>query len=369
MDPTRRRLDRTRRRLLAALGTAGLTSLAGCDAVSPPPAPDDTSPEGDGTPAPSSSASTPAALPYEGPSPRTLLRDPRGIRLRNATGTAQFVTLALDHGDRQVFLDSREVPPASVVEYDGLVRRVVDYRVVAEIADGARHRRTWRPTAQTGDLQVTLDAGVTSRTTTTCTETCGPGSSLVDRTLYLDNSSGDPTAARVRLGPSWNRDLSIRVPGLGLAAIPVPEWSSNYPLWIAYGDREVRWKWRTSDGERLFVSVDGPPRVRCSNTVRELVVVNRVDRERAAELAIDANGERAVERSLSVPASGERSFANAVPPAGRYSFEVATDDGIDRSFETAICPAAGPLLVILDEQNVVVTVRGERRETVVDGRA
>jgi hypothetical protein len=281
------------------------------------------------------------------------------------------VTLALDHGNRQVFLDSREVPPATVVEYGGLVRRVADYRVVAETANGARHRRTWRPTARTGDLWVTLDAAVTSRTTTTCTETCGPGPSLADRTLYLDNPSNDPTAVRVRLGPSWNHDrnLSIRVPTLGLAAVPVPEWSSDYPLEIAYGDREVRWEWRISDGESLFVSVDGPPRVRCSNTTRELVVVNRVDRERSLDLRIDADGEQAVDRSLPVPAAGERSFANAVPPAGRYAFEIATKDGIDRSFATAICPAAGPLLVILDEENAVVTIRGERRETVVDGRA
>lgn len=318
-----------------------------------------------------SATPAPAALPYEGPSPRTLLRDPRGVRLRNASGAAQFVTLALDHGDRPVFLDSREVPPATVVEYDGLVRRVADYRVVAETADGERHERTWRPTERTGGLLVTLDDGVTSRTTTTCTQTCGPGPSLADRTLYLDNPSGDSTAARVRLGPSWNldRDLTIRVPALGRAAVPVPEWSSDYPLRIAYGDREVRREWRVSDGERLFVSVDGPPRVRCSNTTRELVVVNRIDRERSLDLRIDADGERAVDRSLSVPASGERSFANTVPPAGRYAFAVATEDGIDRSFETAICPAAGPLLVILDEENVVVTIRGERRETVVDGRA
>jgi hypothetical protein len=362
-DRTPRHLDRTRRRLLATLGTAGLAALAGCDAVV---APD----EDDRSDTPASSATPPAALPYEGDPPRTLLSSPRGVRLRNATGAAQFVTLALDHGDRQVFLDSREVPPATVVRYDGLVRRVGDYRVVAETAAGERHERTWRPAERTGGLLVTMDDGVRSRVTTTCVETCGPESSSADRTLYLDNSSADETTARVRLGPSWNldRDLSVRVPGLGRAAVPVPEWSSDYPLRIAYGDREVEWEWRVSDGTDLFVSVDGPPRVRCSNTVRELVVVNRPDRDRSVDLRIDADGRRAVERSLAVPASGERSFADAVPPAGRYAFEVRTGDGIDRSFETAICPAAGPLLVILDEEDAVVTVRGERRETVVDWR-
>ena len=359
-----RRLDRTRRRLLATLGTAGLAALAGCDTVASPA-------EDDRSEAPAPSPTTPATLPYEGPSPRTLLSSSRGIRLRNATGAAQFVTLALDHRDRPVFTDSREVPPATVVRYDGLVRRVGDYRVVAETAAGERHERMWRPVERTGGLLVTLDDGASSRVTTTCAETCGPGSSPADRTLYLDNPSDDETTARVRLGPSRtpDRDLSVRVPGLGRAAVPVPEWSSDYPLWVAYGDREAEWEWRVSDGTDLFVSVDGPPRVRCSNTVRELVVVNRPDRERSVDLRIDADGRRAVERSLAVPASGERSFADAVPPAGRYAFEVRTGDGIDRSFETAICPAAGPLLVILDEENAVVTVRGERRETVVDGRA
>lgn len=360
-----------RRRLLAALGTVGITALAGCDAVTPSPepdpGPDDPPPERPGTPA---SPATPAALPYEGDSPRTLLASARGVRLRNATGAAQFVTLALDHGDREVFLDSREVPPATVVRYDGLVRRHADYRVVAETAAGARHVRTWRPTERTGNLLVTMDNGVTSRATTDCLDTCGPEAPSADRTLYLDNPSDGETTARVRLGPSWNldRELSVRVPGLGRAAVPVPEWTSDYPLQVAYSDREVRREWRLSDGQDLFVSVDGPPRVRCSNTVRELVVVNRPDRDRALDLVIDADGERAVERSLTVPASGERSFSNTVPPAGQYSFVVRTEDGIDRSFQTAICPAAGPLLVILDEKSAIVTIRGEQRETVVDWR-
>ncbi len=329
----------------------------------PAPAPDDSAPEGDGTPAPSSTtASTPVALPYGGPSPRTLLSDPRGVRLRNATGAAQFVTLALDHGDRPVFLDSREVPPATVVRYGGLVRRVADYRVVAETADGERHERNWRPTERTGDLEVTLDAGVTSRATTTCTESCGPGPSPADRTLYLDNDADDPTAAQVRLGPSrrLDRDLSVRVPALGRAAVPVPEWSSDYPLRVAYGDREVRWEWQASDGESLFVSVDGPPRVWCSNTTRDLVVANRVGRDRALDLRIDADGERAVERSVSVPASGRRSFPNLVRPAGRYTFDVVTADRLERSLTTRICPAAGSILVILDEETAVVAVHDER---------
>jgi hypothetical protein len=356
------RPGRTRRRLLAALGAAGAAALAGCDAVAPSPDSDETGAE---------RSATPATLPYEGGASAALLDDPRGVRLRNAAGAARFVTLALDHGDRSVFLDSREVPPATVVRYDGLVRAVADYRVVAETSDGARHERTWRPAERTGDLLVTLDSGVTSRATTTCLDACGPDAPAADRTLHLDNPSDEATTVRVRLGPSWNldRDLSIRVPRLGLAVVPVPEWSSDYPLLVAYGDREVPWEWRISDGRDLFVSVDGPPRVRCSNTVRELVVVNRVDRDRALALRIDADGERAVERSFSVPAAGERSFANAVPPAGQYAFEIATEDGIDRSFATAICPAAGPLLVILDEGDAVVTIRGERRETVVDGRA
>lgn len=360
-----------RRRLLAALGTVGIASLAGCDAVtpSPEPAPDDPPPERSGTPL--SSPTTPATLPYEGDLPRTLLGSPRGVQLRNATGAAQFVTLAVDHADREVFLDNREVPPATVVRYDGLVRRRADYRVVAETATGARHVRSWRPTERTGDLLVTMDDEVTSRATTACLEACGPEAPSADRTLHLDNGAEAPTTAQVRLGPSWNldRDLSVRVPGLGRAVVPVPEWTSDYPLRVAYGDREIRWEWRLSDGQNLFMSVDGPPRVRCSNTVRELVVVNRPDRDRVLDLAIDADGERAVERSLTVPASGERSFPNTVPPAGQYSFVIRTDDGVDRSFKTAICPAAGPLLVILDEENAVVTIRGERRETTVDGRA
>ncbi|MFB6167333.1 MAG: hypothetical protein ABEJ43_00620 [Haloferacaceae archaeon] len=353
-----------RRALLGTLA-GGLASLAGCDAVTPS---DDSRPgRSERSETPASSAS----LPYEGPSPRRLLDAPRGIRLRNATGAAQFVTLALGHGDRGVFLDSREVSPATVVRYDGLVRRVTDYRLVAETAAGVRHERTWRPTGMTGGLLVTLDDGVTSRVLTTCAETCRPDGPAAERTLYLDNGADTATKVRVRLGPSRSpdRNLSVRVPGLGRAAVPVPEWSPDYPLRIAYGDREVRREWRTSDGEALFVSVDGPPRVRCSNTVRELVVVNRVDRERAVGLVVDADGIRAVERSISVPAASRRTFANAVPPAGQYAFEVTTEDGVDSSFETAICPAAGPLLVIVDDQEVVVTVRGERRETVVDGRA
>jgi hypothetical protein len=355
----------SRRRLLAALSTAGLAAFAGCDAVGTPADRDASADEATSTPEP-----TPPALPYEGERPRTLLDAPRGVRLRNATGESRFVTLALDHDGRQVFLDTREVPPATVVAYGDLVRRRDDYRVVAETGTGARHVRAWTPTPRTGDLLVTLDREVTSRSTAGCDPDCGPAAPAADRVLVLDNPGDAAVPVSLRFGRPGAPDLdrTYDVPAAARVAVGAPGWSADYPIRVDYADRTVRREWRISDGDRLFVTVAGRPRVRCSDTHRELVVVNRVDRERTVDLRIDADGDPAVERSLTVEPTGQRSFQNAVPPAGRYGFRVATDDGIDQSFSTAICPASGPMLVILDESAAVVTIQGAQREQVVDGR-
>lgn len=356
-----------RRRLLAALSTAGASALAGCGTLGGTDSAAETSEtdETDETTAPS--------LPYEGPSPRTLLDTPRGLRLRNAAGTSRFVTVALDRGDRQLFLDSREVPPTTLVAYDGLVRRRDDYRVVVETGAGGRHRREWAPTPWTGDLLVTLDGGVTSRATATCGPECGPGDPAADpdRALVLDNPAADPVTVAVRLGPSFDPDLARRyqVPGVGRLSLPVSRWSEDYPVRLAYGDRTVRHEWRTADGDRIYVDVSGPPRLRCSNAYRDLVVVNRPAREREIGLRIEADGELAVERSLVLGPERRRSFGNDVPPAGEYGFRIRTDDGLDESFSTSICPAPGRMLVNVDERGAVVTVRGAEPEAVVDGRA
>jgi len=354
-----------RRRLLVSLSTAGLAALAGCGSLGG----GTRSPDPD-TPA-SEPTATPSSLPYEGPSPRTLLDAPRGLRVRNAAGDPRFVTVALDHGGRQVFLDSREVPPATVVAYDGLVRRRDDYRVVVETGAGGRHVREWSPTPPTGDLLVTLDRAVTSRATATCGPDCGPGDPAVDRVLVLDNPADDPVTVDTRLGPSFDPDLDRRyeAPALGRLSVPVPRWSNDYPVRLAYADRTVRHEWRTADGDRIYVDVSGPPRLRCSDTYRDLVVVNRPAREREIDLWIAADGEPAVERSLVLGPERRRSFGNDVPPAGEYEFRIRTDDGLDESFSTSICPAPGRMLVNVDDRGAVVTVRGAQPETVVDGRA
>ncbi len=353
-----------RRRLLAALSTAGTGALAGCGALGGGP---DPAAETAGTDRTDETTTAPS-LPYEGPSPRTLLNTPRGLRLRNAAGASRFVTVVLDHGDRQVFLDSREVPPATLVAYDGLVRRRDDYRVVVETDAGGRHLREWAPTPWTGDLLVTLDRDVTSRQTATCGPECGPADS--DRALVLDNPADDPVTVDVRLGPSFDPDVARRyqVPGVGRLSLPVSRWSDDYPVWLAYGDRTVRHEWRTADGDRIYADVSGPPRLRCSNAHRDLVVVNRPAREREIGLRIEADGELAVERSLVLGPERRRAFANDVPPAGEYGFRIRTDDGLDESFSTSICPAPGRMLVNVDERGAVVTVRGAEPETVVDGR-
>jgi hypothetical protein len=361
-----------RRRLLAGLSTACLTLLAGCDGA--PFGDLDTDADADARrPTDTATASATSSLPYLGPRPRTLLDDPRGIRLRNATGEPRLVTLALDRGDEQVFLDTREVPPATLVRYDRLVGRRDDYRVVVETGAGARHVRSWTPAPWAGDLLVTTDREVTSRTTATCGPDCGPATDALDdeKVLVLDNPGTAEVAVDVRLGAPWAPDLDRRyaVPGADRLALPVPDWSSNYPVQIGYGDRTVDHEWRTSDGDRIYVSVAGPPRLRCSNAYRELVVVNRLARDRELDLRIEADGDPAVQRSLAVGPESRRSFQNDVPPAGRYAFQVRTTDGLEDSFETSICPAAGPMLVILDESAAVVTIRGARRERAVDGRA
>lgn len=357
-----------RRRLLAALSTAGAGALAGCGALGGGTDPAAETAGTDGT----DEATTAPSLPYEGPSPRALLDAPRGLRLRNAAGAFRFVTVALDHGDRQVFLDSRGVPPATLVTYDGLVRRRDDYRVVVETDAGGRHRREWSPTPWTGDLLVTLDRDVTSRATATCGPECGPGDPTADsdRALVLDNPADDPVTVDVRLGPSFDPDLARRyqVPGVGRLSLPVSRWSDDYPVRLAYGDRTVRHEWRTADGDRIYADVSGPPRLRCSNAHRDLVVVNRPAREREVGLRIEADGELAVERSLVLGPERRRAFANDVPPAGEYGFRIRTDDGLDESFSTSICPAPGRMLVNVDERAAVVTVRGAEPETVVDGR-
>jgi hypothetical protein len=381
-----------RRSLLSSL-VAGTAALAGCGGrpgidLGPfgsddrrTPGDGDAGDAGGGSPSPggdggagSLTRTRETDLPYRGPAGENV-GDPRGLRVENDSGRRRFVTVAVTTAaGRDLVVASREVADEDAIRLPGVVARRGTYDVVVETADGARLRRSWRVTDALGDFEARLDRGLTALQSARCAPDCPPLSTGGETPTYdtgeargtvsLLNRRDDRVPVTLELASAYRTALRYRyaVPPDVRVDVPAVGWGEpEYRATVSVDGEASRERWRRADGQRLFAVLgEGGTRFLCDTHYRDLRVRNETGRAREVSVTVRGDGETALDRTYDVPATATVRRPNAVAPANRYGFDLATADGERASTEWDICPSRGAIEVVLRESGLWVGVRSMR---------
>lgn len=392
-----------RRSVLRSLaGTAGLSALAGCNALSvresqpprsetaePPTVGDVTATDGASGPAasPSESASTEPSRPYRAAGAPTLDR-PRGVHVRNLGSTERFVTVvvtaldaAADEGkNEEILAESTAVAAGETVSFSNLLRTSGRYGVLVETADGSRDRYDWAVVDTLDDLWVDFTPGISFRRPVFCPADCpfvvGDPTVAYDvpadvgvsdalgraPALALDNDR--PTEARVRL-KIWNQgrlrlDARYALPPDVRALVPVFPASRRYDILLRGRGGEAIYDWQPSVRNTLYASLGGEPTFRCGDAHHTLRVRNETDAARRVTVRVLTEQTALFERTFEVGANAVETAPSAVDPAGPFRFEVAVGGGPTQEYNWVRCAPNGPILVSVSDDGVYVSVQPMR---------
>jgi hypothetical protein len=334
-----------RRALLATASGAllsGCSELSGFTSASDPTA----------TPTPTE---TPIPLPYRGDDPEKRV-EPRGFELRNGTERAQYVTVAVDHGGRTLFVDNFSIGPGATRRFEELVARVGVYRVTVQTASGDRAVHGWvvaPERASDAPLGIFLtEDGVETHQRIYCEPACPPlstGGEAVELPLQREDDPR-PTLAGVLLTNGGERTRSVRLsvelagrtilnygyevpPGV-TAAIPVTRAPGAYSVRFEVDGTKRTGTWHVPEESTLTLDVSSIDSLSCRNpqidwggspdrrneTVLRIVNDDTVSHE--GTLTATADGRTLVEESFEIEASISILGLSASVPESADTFEV-----------------------------------------------
>lgn len=311
---------------------------------------------------------TPTASPTPTPEPTAhgagdadALDRPRSVVVSNRLVRSERVTLRIEDGETDVLSRTVSVPPAGRTVLPDVLGAARPYTVHVRTADNRRRTIEWAPGPGGDDLGIDLDGGVSVRD-------AYPGSaasSFVEgSTGGLLASSGGGAAAvlvvdapgdggRVRIAASDGdgaAGLDLRVPSGSRVPLPLSVPRGGVSVSVETDAGEDRHGWRPLEDGPLYCLLAEPPRLVCDLLVRDVLVENATDADAAVDVAVDADGKRVLDRTVSPAANATVRVRTAVPPAGAVAVTATRDGGAETVRRSlARCPARGPLVVRLPE--------------------
>jgi hypothetical protein len=340
--------------------TLGLVGLAGCG---------DAAEQRAGTSGPTTAAETetPVERPYV-PSDGSPLDDHRGVVLVNRGRTPRFVTLAVTHEGRELYVDSTTVDPGNRLAVPDLVGGTGTYGVVVETSDGARTTYDWPVTGETGNLVASVDDGVTVRRQAVCDPDCAPfstvassnqgtaGSSVDRKRLALVNPGASRRTASLRATADGGEVLAAtyRVPAQTRLEIPVPGEPFRYQVAVTVDGERRTHQWRTLPGGALRVTIGDAVSFACESGRRDLRVRNETAKRRTVTVTV-RTGDDSVEHTVVLDAGAVETARRLVPP-GVKTFRVETDRGERVRRPVEVCPPPGPVWVAVKPAGIQLSV-------------
>jgi hypothetical protein len=386
---------RRRSALRALLGTVGLGSVSGCNALvdsnatttpaeaAASPASGDSRPS---SPADATRASTATAEPYH-TAGAPLLDRPRGVHVRNLGSTERFLTAIVSDDEREVFADSAPIPAGETASFPGLLATAGTYDVLVETADGDRGRYEWEVDEALDDLWVDLTPGLSFRRPVLCLTDCafavvgegddsdGDGDDQVVAydvpadldvaaalgrapALALDNDA--PESRRVRLHV-WQAGTlhfasTFVLPADVRLLVPVSPANRRYDVVVRTADGEAIYDWQPTVRTTLYASVAETPTFRCGYADHDVQVRNETDRARRVVVRVLTGDETLFERAFELDPREAETVPSAVDPAGPFRFEVEVGSETER-YNWVRCAPNGPIVVAVRDDGVSVSVR------------
>ncbi len=381
---------RRRSALRALLGTVGIGSLSGCNALggsdATTPGEAAASPESGepqpSSPADASNASATTAEPYR-TAGAPLLDRPRGVHVRNLGSTERYLTVVVSDHERDVFADSASIPAGETASFTGLLATAGTYDVLVETADGDRGRYEWEVRAELDDLWVDLTPTLSFRRPVLCLADCAFAVAGVDDgdddqavaydvpadldvaaalgrapALALDND--DAGSRRVRLhvwqAGSLHFASTFVLPADVRLLVPVYPANRRYDVVVRTPDGEAIYDWQPTVRTTLYASVAGPPTFRCGYADHDVRVRNETDRTRRVVVRVLTGDETLFERAFELDPREVETVPSVVDPAGPFRFEVETERGTER-YNWVRCAPNGPIVVAVSDDGVYVSVR------------
>lgn len=335
-----------RREVLASVAAVGAAGLSGCTTLWE---------FGRSSPSPTATR-RPVSLPYgDG------LETPRDLVVTNRGDRPQYVTVSVWAGERNLFVDSRDVDAGATVRHPNLIGGPGDYRVVVERSTGPRAVYHWAVGAGRQDLHVRVADAVSFVQDLRCAPGCAaiestgeaagwPYTAGADRsmsypaTVYLENRAADARTATLRLGHEGESVLDYRyvVASDERVVLPGIRASGEYRVDLAAGEHTARFDWPVRAGAELSGYV-GPESVAldCGPANTSLTLVN--SREESHALTVSIRDDRRVRYAAQISLfAGERRTIGPVDEPGRYRLHVNTEYGIATTEPWVVCsPLAG----------------------------
>ncbi|AUV83418.1 hypothetical protein C2R22_18675 [Salinigranum rubrum] len=381
---------RRRSALRALLGTVGLGSLSGCNALvgsnATTPAEAASSPESGGPRSSPSSVATSAsttAEPYH-TADAPLLDRPRGVHVRNLGSTERFLTAVVSDDEREVFADSAPVPAGETASFPDLLATAGTYDVLVETADGDRGRYEWDVSEELDDLWVDLTPGLSFRRPVLCLTDCafavtdgdddGDGDQVVAYdvpadldvaaalgrvpALALDNDATESRRVRLHVWQAGTLHFASTfvLPADVRLLVPVSPANRRYDVVVRTPDGEAIYDWQPSVRTTLYASVAETPTFRCGYADHDVQVRNETDRARRVVVRVLTGDETLFERVFELDPREVETVPSAVDPAGPFRFEVEIGSETDR-YNWVRCAPNGPIVVAVSDDGVSVSVR------------
>jgi hypothetical protein len=309
-------------------------------------------------------------LPYLPPGQQRL-GQPRGVIVTNRTSTSKLVTVVVRHGDRDLFVDTLDLPPGQRLAFPGLLIGAGTYQVVAETAAGARTTYEWTVTGEMGHLAIVVDAEVAVRPQVVCDPECAPFATAVDgragypgtvdartKHVYLVNPEPRRRTADVAVSTAAGVVLegTYEVPSGTQVVLPLSEETFDYRVVVTTDGETGRYRWRSPPGGSLYVTLGEAVSFTCGTTRRDLRVVNDDNRAHTVSVVVTDDGVAAVDRRIALEPGETRVDAGVVPAGGNRTVVVETERDGRTVTAWDVCPPPGAVWVVVTERGVQVSV-------------
>ncbi|WP_435062614.1 hypothetical protein [Halobaculum sp. EA56] len=335
---------------------------------------------------------TPTASPTPTPEPTAYgagdadsLDRPRSVVVSNRLVRGEWITLRVEDSGTEVLERTFRVPAADRRIVAGVFGAARTYTVSVRTADGRQRTAEWAPGPGGDDLGVDLDGGVSVRDVYPPSAArsfvrgstgglLAPSTVAAAAVLVVD-APGDGGRLRVAASDGDGAaGVDLRVPAGSRVPLPLSVPRGRVAVSVEAGGGDDRRGWRPFEDGPLYCLLGGSPRLVCDLLVRDLLVENATDADAAVDVAVRADGERVLDRTVYPAANATVRVRTTVPPAGAFTVtarladEAGTEEEEEVRRSLARCPARGPLVVRLgDDGGIEVgsrAVEGDSPSTV-----
>ncbi|QZX98511.1 hypothetical protein [Halobaculum rubrum] len=342
---------------------AGAAALAGCSSAGSDTGGRTVNPALRATPT-TSPTPTPEPTAY-GAGDADALDRPRSVVVSNRLVRSEWITLQVTEGETDVLARTVRVPPAGRTVLPDVLGAARPYTVSVRTADNRRRTIDWAPGPGGDDLGIDLDGGVSVRDV--YPQSAAP--SFVEGATggLVASASGTAAAVLVVDAPTDGGRLRItasdgdgaagvdlRVPSGSRIPVPLSVPQDRISVSVETDAGDDRRGWRPVEDGPLYCLLGGGPRLVCDLLVRDVLVENPTDSDATVGVAVDADGERVLDRTVYPAANATVRVQTTVPPAGAFTVTATRGNGrepVRRSL--ARCPARGPLVVRLEDDGDV----------------